>query len=171
MSKGDRFLKWFLGGRGVVDERFKQEVGHVAMQTLVVWFSLQFVFLIAFGFYLTVGTVSDYQTLAEILWLSEFLGTCVIFLAMQFVLIHRGILVQEMPADKAHKAARQLGIQWVVRALFSGVLYWLLLAWFNMGKAGFFVALFDRHTSPMRCYGWCYSVPRCTPFSGAIAWG
>ncbi|QFQ91426.1 DUF3278 domain-containing protein [Lacticaseibacillus manihotivorans] len=146
MSKGDKFLKWFFGGRGVVDERFKQELGKVATKTLMVFFGVQMIFLLSFGMYMFLAPIEDYETLAEILWLCEMLGTSVIFLGMEFVLIHRKVFVQELPEAKANKTIRHLKFEWFRRALIAGIAYWLLMAWFDMGKAGFFAQLFAPDT-------------------------
>ena len=73
MSKRDKFLKWFFGGRGVVDERFKQAVGNVATTTLMLIVGLQMIFLMGFGLYMILAPIKDYENVAMILWLCELL--------------------------------------------------------------------------------------------------
>lgn len=146
MSKGDKFLKWFFGGRGVVDERFKQELGKVATKTLMLFFGVQLIFLLGFGMYMFLAPIHDYETLAEILWMCEMLGTSMIFLGMEFVLIHRKVFVQELPEAKAKQAIRHLKFEWFGRALIFGAGTWLLNAWFNTGGAGFLAELFSRRS-------------------------
>ncbi|WP_164509881.1 DUF3278 domain-containing protein [Lacticaseibacillus porcinae] len=142
MSKGDKFLKWFFSGRGIVDERFKQELGKVATKTLMVFFGVQLIFLLGFGMYMFLAPIKDFETVAAILWICEMLGTSAIFLGMEFVLIHRKVFVQELPEAKAKKAIRHLKFEWALRALFFGIGYWLLTSWLEMGKAGYIAQLF-----------------------------
>lgn len=142
MSKGDKFLKWFFGGRGVVDERFKQELGRVATKTLMVFFGVQLIFLLSFGMYMFLAPIEDFETLTAILWLCEMLGTSIIFLGMEFVLIHRRVFLQELPEAKAKQAIHRLRFEWVLRALIFGIGFWLLTSWFEMGKAGYIAQLF-----------------------------
>lgn len=123
----DRLIKWFFGIEGVVDERVKNEIGHVAVKTVIILFIFELLFNALVDWYALAGFVHDFENFFYIIMSIQFLAILLImFLFITMALRRRGVINKEVTTADKSKAVKQIRNKWLRLSPILFLMYWIL---------------------------------------------
>jgi len=138
----DRFIKWFFGVPGVIDERIKVEIGRASVKSLIGIFIFELIFNDIIFTIAMSGRITDFESFFYLTTLIQILAVLTIIAAFTtFVLHHRGVISEDFDDNK--QAIIRLKHKWLRLAPIGFILFWLLNTSLNIESQSFFSTMFN----------------------------